>query len=132
MTAARVWRAPGRVKLSGGPPVSPAVASAAVDALERLTSPGAPRWAAVGWAAALVGPWRDLPRALDDGSSLRSDLDSLLTRLDPAPARRELLQWLGQAAGTRTWTCCSRWARRRASGGRGWSVTYRQRRGTWW
>lgn len=48
-----------------------------------------------GWCTSLVGPWRDIPRAADDGNSSREALDGLLDRLRPEEARTEWPGWIG-------------------------------------
>ena len=94
--AMRYLRPSGLVKLRGGPAVEPCTAGAAVAALERLTFPGAPRWAAVGWAVDLAGPWRSMPRMSDDGDPSRAGLERLIQRLAPEPAREQMPEWLGR------------------------------------
>jgi hypothetical protein len=78
------------------PEVHPASATECVQALlELVDSPDAPRWACVGWAVDLVGPWRSVGRPGDDGTSSREALEELLDRLRPEEARTEWPAWIG-------------------------------------
>lgn len=79
-----------------GPTIEPASAADCIAALGRLCAPGgAPRWAATGWAAALVGPFRDTPHLSDKVSRDQAALESLAARLAPTAAQEIWPTWMG-------------------------------------